>query len=145
MSVRSYTKIWLHIIFATHNREKSLADKELRKKLSNYFYQYSKGKDIYMKINFVNLDHVHILIDLPTKISIADIMQLLKGSSSNWINKQVNFKFAWSKGYAAFSVSESNIDKVVKYILNQEEHHREKSFSEEYEEFLTKHKIVENR
>ena len=61
------------------------------------------------------------------------------------INKQVNYKFLWSKGYAAFSVSESNIDKVIKYIVNQEEHHHKMSFIHEYDEFLQKHKVVLNR
>lgn len=98
-----------------------------------------------MKVNYVNPDHVHALIDLPTDKTIADTLHLLKGSSSNWINKQINFKFAWAKGYAAFSVSESNLKKVVDYILNQEEHHRVKSFAEEYEEFLQKHNVVVNR
>ena len=61
------------------------------------------------------------------------------------INKQVNYKFLWSKGYAAFSVSESNIDNVVKYIVNQEEHHHKMSFIHEYDEFLQKHNVVLNR
>lgn len=145
MSVRSYTKVWLHIIWGTHNREKSLTKKEFRKNLVDYFYKYSKEKNIYMKVNFVNSDHVHVLIDLPTDKTIADVLHLFKGSSSNWINKQVGFKFAWAKGYAVFSVSESNLGKVVDYINNQEEHHRVKSFSDEYAEFLKKHKVVINR
>ena len=107
-------------------------------------YQYANEKSIYMKINYVNSDHVHVLIDLPTSKTIEDILHLLKGSSSNWINKQVNFKFSWSKGYAVFSVSESNLDRVVKYIANQDEHHRKKSYLEEYEMFLQKHKISVN-
>lgn len=144
MSVRSFTKIWVHIIWGTQNREKSLIDKDLRKRLSEYFYKYSNEKDIYMKINYINSDHVHALIDLPTNKTLEDILHLLKGSSSNWINRQVNFKFSWGKGYAAFSVSESNLDRVIKYIINQEEHHRKKSFAEEYDEFQLKHKISIN-
>ena len=97
-----------------------------------------------MKANFVNIDHVHALIDLPTNLSIEEVLHLLKGASSNWLNKKVKYKFSWGKGYAAFSVSESNLGKVVKYIQNQEEHHRYKSFEEEYEEFLMKHKISIN-
>lgn len=144
MSLRSYTKVWLHVIWGTHNREKSLTNKELRKNLSAYFYKYSKEKNIYMKCNYVNSDHSHALISLPTDKTIADVLHLLKGSSSNWINKQVGFKFAWAKGYAAFSVSESNLGNVVNYINNQEEHHRVKSFADEYDAFLQKHKIVIN-
>lgn len=98
-----------------------------------------------MKINYVNSDHVHTVIDLPTNITIEEVLHLYKGSSSNWVNKQVKYKFRWGTGYAAFSVSESNIDKVVKYILNQEGHHRKLSFIEEYEEFLEKHKVAINR
>jgi putative transposase len=142
MSVRSYTKVWLHIIWATHNREKTLIDRKLRKDLSQYYYEYSEKKKIYMKINFVNAEHVHALIDLPTNLTIEDVFHLYKGSSSNWINKLVGFDFSWGKGYAAFSVSESNIEKVEEYILNQEEHHRKKSFREEYEAFLTKYTII---
>ncbi|RJP57392.1 MAG: hypothetical protein C4543_09855 [Ignavibacteriales bacterium] len=66
MSVRSYTKVWLHLIWGTQKREKSLVGKELRKNLSNFFHNYSKEKEIYMKVNYVNSDHVHALIDLPT-------------------------------------------------------------------------------
>ena len=145
MSVRSYTKIWLHLIWVTHNREKSLPDKILRRKLSEYLYEYSKEKNIYMKTNYVNSDHVHALIDLPTDKTIEDIFHLLKGSSSHWINKQVSYKFSWAKGYAAFSVSESNVDKVFMYIQNQKEHHRKIGLAEEYEKFLKKYNIVLNQ
>lgn len=144
MSVRSYTKIWVHLIWGTYNREKSLIDIELRKKLSQFYYSYTKEKDIYQKINFVNPDHVHMLIELPTNKTIQDLMQLIKGASSHWINQQINFKFSWARGYAAFSVSESNINKVVSYIKTQTEHHKKKRFSEEFEEFLGKHNLIES-
>ncbi len=97
-----------------------------------------------MKKNYINADHVHALIDLPTHLSIEDLFQLLKGRSSNWINAEnlTPGKFAWGRGYAAFSVSHSNLEKVVEYISNQAEHHRVKSFTEEYEEFIRKHGLV---
>jgi len=78
-----------------------------------------------MKINYVNADHVHSLIDLPTAFSIEKLMQLLKGSSSHWINSNnvISGKFAWGRGYGAFSVSESNVNQVARYIANQKEHH----------------------
>lgn len=98
-----------------------------------------------MKINYVNSDHVHAIIDLPTNITIEDVFHLYKGSSSNWINKQVSYKFGWNVGYAAFSVSESNIDRAVKYIVSQEGHHHKMSFTEEYEEFMKKHQVIVNR
>ena len=142
MSVRSYTKVWPHSVWSTYNRERTLIDKNLRIDISKYLYEYADEKKIYMKVNYVNPEHVHSLIDLPTNMKIEEAFHLLKGSSSRWINNRVNFKFSWGKGYAAFSVSESNIEKVVKYILSQEEHHHVKSFSEEYEDFLKKHNLL---
>lgn len=136
MSVRSYTKIWIHLIWGTQDHKKILLDKEFRNKISSHLNEYSKSKNIYMKTNYVNADHVHCLIDLPTNKNVEETLQLLKGESSSWINKQITSKFSWAKGYAALSVSESNLGKVVKYIANQEEHHHTKSFTEEYEEFL---------
>ncbi|MBI5661049.1 MAG: IS200/IS605 family transposase [Ignavibacterium album] len=140
MSLHSYSKCWLHIIFGTLNKEKIL-HKEARVKLSEYFYEYSKEKNIYMKINYVNADHTHLLIDLPTSLSIEEVLQLYKGSSSNWINKSdlLNTKFSWGRGYGVFSVSESAVGRVCEYISNQGEHHRVKSFTEEYKEFITKY------
>lgn len=96
-----------------------------------------------MKINFINAEHVHTLIDLPTTLSIEECFKLLKGSFSHYINQNrlVNTKFRWARGYGAFSVSESNVQKVVDYIKNQEEHHRVKTFTEEYELFMKKYGI----
>ncbi len=123
MSVRSYTKIWLHLIWGTHNRNKLLLEKSLRKELSTHLYKYSKEKGIYMKINYVNSDHVHAIISLPTNYTIENVLKLIKGNSSYWINKKIGSKFSWARGYAAFSVSESVLSKVENYIKNQEEHH----------------------
>jgi len=94
-----------------------------------------------MKINHVNADHVHALIDLPTNFTIEDIVQLFKGSSSHWINSNdvVSGKFAWGRGYGAFSVSESNVDAVAKYIAKQEQHHHVRMFTEELKEFIERH------
>ncbi len=142
MSVRSYSRVWLHMVWSTYNRERTLIDRQLRKDISQYLYKYSEEKKIYMKINYVNPEHVHALIDLPTNLTIEDLFHLYKGSSSNYINKQVSFKFWWGKGYGIFSVSESKVDQVVQYIINQEDHHRKKCFSEEYEDFLKKYNIM---
>jgi putative transposase len=86
-----------------------------------------------MKINYVNAEHVHILVDLPTGMSIEEMMQLLKGASSHWVNQRdlLAEKFAWGRGYGAFSVSHSGVADVCRYIAGQEEHHRKRSFSEE--------------
>ena len=143
MSKHSYTRCWLHLIWGTLNREEIL-QRPARKQVSKYLYDYAKEKQIYMKINFVNADHVHCLIDLPTNYSIEDIFKLLKGSSSYWIGKcdLITGKFAWARGYAAFSVSHSNVSTVANYIANQEEHHKIKTYKEEYEVFIKKHNLV---
>jgi putative transposase len=89
----------------------------------------------------VNADHVHALIDFPTAFSIEELMQLLKGSSSHWINANdiMTGKFAWGRGYGAFSVSESNVDQVARYIAHQGEHHRMRPFAEELRGFIDRH------
>jgi len=94
-----------------------------------------------MKINYVNADHVHTLIDLPTHLPLDEVVQLLKGSSSYWINANdlVAGKFAWGRGYGVFSISESNVTRVAKYIAGQEEHHRVALFSDEFARFFTRH------
>lgn len=137
MSVHSYSRCWVHLIWATLNREKSLTP-AARTQLSKFLSDYSQSKRIYMKINYVNADHVHVLIDLPTNYSLEDVAKLFKGSSSHWINQNriIAGKFAWGRGYGAFSVSESKVDVVAKYIATQEEHHRQKSFAEEFETFI---------
>ena len=146
MSLHSYTKIWIHIIWETLDREKLLFDKTA-KNVSEFLFNYSKEKNIFMKINYVNPEHTHALIDLPTNITIEDCVKLFKGASSHYINQNrlVRTKFSWGRGYAAFSVSESQLDKVIDYIKNQKEHHRIKTYAEEYEEFLAKYKIQVNR
>ena len=94
-----------------------------------------------MKINFVNADHVHALIDLPTNLSIEEVMQLFKCGSSHWINENnlVVDKFGWGRGYGVFSVSESGVAEVCAYIANQEEHHRKRDFVEELKLFVERY------
>ena len=140
MSLHSYTKLWIHIIWETLNREKFLNEKA-GKTVSEYLFNYSKEKNVFMKINYVNPEHVHALIDIPTNLSMEDTVKLFKGSSSHYINQEgiVLGKFSWGRGYAAFSVSESQVEKVVEYIKNQKEHHRVKSYAEEYDLFMRKY------
>lgn len=140
MSLHSYSRVWLHIVWATLER-RPLLDKPSAAKVSTHLHDYAKEKNIYMKINFVNPDHVHALIDLPTSLCIEDMMQLLKGSSSHWINEQnlVAGKFGWGRGYGVFSVSESGVAEVCAYIANQEEHHRKRDFVEELKLFVERY------
>ncbi|PYK71590.1 MAG: IS200/IS605 family transposase [Verrucomicrobia bacterium] len=140
MSVHSYSRCWVHLIWGTLNREK-LLNKQAAARLSRYLTEYADTKSVYMKINYVNADHVHALIDLPTGLSIEELIQFLKGSSSRWVNSNniLAGKFAWGRGYGAFSVSESNIARVAAYIAGQEEHHRVHTFADELREFIERH------
>jgi REP element-mobilizing transposase RayT len=121
-----------------------LLTKSAAVKLSTQLYEYANEKDIYMKINFVNADHAHVLIDLPASKTIEDTVQLLKGASSHWVNENdlISGKFGWQRGYGAFSVSHSGLDDVCAYVANQEEHHRKKSFSEELKQFVGRYGLA---
>ncbi|HEX3798137.1 MAG TPA: IS200/IS605 family transposase [Verrucomicrobiae bacterium] len=143
MSHNSYSRCWLHLVWATHARERLLPP-GAAVKVSDFLTQYARDKGLYMKINFVNADHVHTLIDLPTNMTIEDAAQLFKGASSHWINSSnlIRGKFAWGKGYGAFSVSQSDVARVAEYISDQAEHHRTKSFAEEYERFVKVYGLV---
>ncbi len=140
MSQHSYSKIWVHLVWSTLNREPMLSP-TAGVKAAGWLREYAASKDIYLRNCFFNADHVHVLIDLPTSRSIEELMQLFKGASSHWINEQglVNGKFGWGRGYGAFSVSESNVAEVVAYIAGQEEHHRRRSFDEELKLFVQRH------
>ena len=140
MSTHSYTRLWTHLIWETLSREPML-DKRAAANASSYLTDYSKQRGIYMKINYFNADHTHALIDLPTNICIEELIKLFKGSSSHWINQQKMLKghFAWGRGYGAFSVSHSDVEKVAKYIANQEEHHRKRTYAEEFGLFVKRY------
>lgn len=140
VSVHSYSRCWIHLIWGTLNREK-LLDKEAAARLSHHLTEYAGTKDVYLKINFANADHVHALVDLPTNLSIEELIQLLKGNTSHWVNANnlLHGKFAWGRGYGAFSVSESNVNRVAAYIAGQEEHHRQRTFADELRELIERH------
>lgn len=135
-----YTKVLLHFIWSTKNRE-PLINKELKPLLLQHLKENSIKKEIFIDaINCVS-DHIHLLISLGTEQTIAKTAMLIKGESSFWMNKQnlIKSKFEWQDEYIALSVSYSAIDKVRAYILNQETHYKKKTFAEEYEEFLEMH------
>jgi len=137
MSTHSYSRVWTHLIWETLSRE-AMLDKRAAAKASAFLSDYSLQKGIYMKINYFNADHTHALIDLPTNICIEEVLKLFKGSSSHWINQQriVKGHFFWGRGYGAFSVSHSDVDRVARYIANQEEHHRKQTYAEEFDLFV---------
>ncbi len=97
-----------------------------------------KGKPII--INGMS-DHIHLLILLPPNVSISDAMRFIKANSSKWAKERFGIKFAWQKGYGAFSVSRSNVDVVAKYIKNQELHHKGFDFKTEFVSLLDKNDV----
>jgi len=135
-----FVKVWIHLVWSTKNREPYL-DKSIRQNVFAHIKENARKKDIY--IDFINgyTDHVHCLISLGLDQTIAKTVQLLKGESSFWINKQQLTKqhFEWQDEYFAVSVSESVVDRVRDYIRNQEEHHKHKTFQQEYEDFISKY------
>ena len=137
----SFVKVYIHFVWSTKNRIPFLETKEIRQKVWTHIKENAKEKGIY--IDFINgyTDHCHCLISLGVDQTIQKVMQLIKGESSFWINKEklTSEKFQWQSEYFAVSVSESMVDKVRNYIKNQESHHSKKSFKEEYEEFILKY------
>ena len=135
-----YIRIWIHIIWTTKNRERIIT-KQIKSKLLNHIRENAKTKNIF--IDFINCEpeHIHATISLGSDQTISKVMQLIKGESSNWVNKNklVQGHFEWQDEYIAVSVSESMINKIRDYIKNQEKHHRRKSFAEEYNEFIEKY------
>src|SRR5260370_31125492 len=132
-----FGKVWIHFVWSTKNREPYLRD-EIRKEVFQHIRDNAMSKEIYLDFIGGYIDHVHCLISLGTSQTIEKIMQLIKGESSFWINqnKLCRGKFGWQDEYSAVSVSETMVEGVRKYIANQEEHHRKKSFDEEFEGFM---------
>jgi len=141
----SFYKIWLHVVFGTKNRL-PLISSSIEKPLYKYLSKQLEKLECQVEVINGMPDHIHILISSNPKLSIADILKQIKGASSHWINQQdlITQKFAWQTGYGAFSVSESQLDKVKSYIENQKNHHQKISFNDEYNQFLKIHNVEIN-
>ncbi|MBD1385773.1 IS200/IS605 family transposase [Mucilaginibacter rigui] len=132
----SFVKIWVHLVFSTKNRQPWM-NKELRYKMHQHIIENCKKKEIFLQAINGYTDHIHCLISLGKDQSISKIVQLIKGESSFWVNKQrfLDETFGWQDDYFAVSVSESQVETVIGYIKNQEKHHAKKTFAEEADEF----------
>ena len=135
-----FVKIWIHAVWATKNRE-TMLEKSIRQSVFEHIHQNAFKKDILMDIVSGYSQHVHCLFRLKNDQTISKVMQLIKGESSFWINQQklIKTKFQWQEEYFAVSVSESQVDALRKYIQTQEEHHKKKTYMQEYEEFIQKY------
>jgi len=140
---QSLSRLWTHLIFSTKDRLPFLADKVIRTEMHAYLAQMLRTHDCETRIVGGVEDHVHALFALSRKYPIATVIKEVKRTSSSWI-KQTSRKFSkfyWQGGYAAFSVSESRLREVTRYIETQEEHHKRLTFQDEYRAFLKAHAV----
>jgi len=138
----TYSQCYLHLVFAVKNRE-SLISKSWKESLEKYISGIVQGEGHKLLAIGTMPDHIHIFIGYNMNQLISDLVECIKTSSNKWIkvNRVTPFRFSWQKGYGCFSHSQSQIDSVVNYILNQESHHKKRSFKEEYLEILAKNSV----
>jgi len=136
----SYTNLLYHIVYATKQRAPLITNR-LRPRLHEYLGGTVRGLGgIAIEVNGTS-DHVHVLAKLRPTMSISDFMSKLKSGSSGWAKRQTSGRFGWQARFGAFTVSESQVERVRLYVRNQEEHHRKVSFDEEFRSLLRAHNI----
>jgi putative transposase len=140
---QSLARLWTHLIFSTKERYPFLSDQKIRNDMHRYLATVLRSHDCETIVVGGCADHVHVLFALSRNHSIADIAKETKRTSSAWIKttERRYSKFRWQAGYGAFSVSQSHVARVQRYIENQEEHHRRNTFQEEFRAFLRKYQI----
>ncbi len=136
----SNTKLLYHCIFSTKGRRAFIKD-AIQQRLYPYIASILRAKDSDLLAVGGTADHVHLLVELPATLPVADAMRLVKTNSSKWLRETfpTHRAFGWQTGYGAFTVSASAKDDVIRYIGNQEQHHRSRTFESEFVEFLNRH------
>lgn len=139
---QSLAKLYVHAIFSTKNREPILAE-DWRDELFNVLGGAASNLDCPPVIVGGFTDHVHIVFQLGRTITLSDALKTIKSSSSAWVNQTRGLRrpFQWQSGYAAFSVSQSSVEAVTKYVRNQPEHHAKQSFQDELREWLRRYMV----
>lgn len=138
----SYSSLYFHCVFSTKLRQKFITP-ELQKRL----YPYIAGIARENKMKLLSVggmpDHIHLLLSLPKTLSVSKSLQIIKGGSSKWIHETfpAHHEFVWQKGYGAFSLGVSEIERTRKYIENQSEHHKQRDFKKEFLLFLARNRI----
>jgi putative transposase len=135
----SFSRIHLHLVFSTKDRRNAIA-KEWQPRLWAYLGGICRNHEIIPLAIGGTENHVHLLIQLPPTIAPAKAVALLKANSSKWMGEQ-GHAFSWQEGYGAFSVSSSNLDRVIRYIQDQDAHHRKTNFEDEFRALLRKHGV----
>lgn len=138
----TYTQCHFHLIFSPKHRQ-ALIKKQWKDQLEKYITGIVQNRKHKLLAIYAMPDHIHIFIGYNVNDLIPDLVENIKTSSNDWIKKEnlSVFKFDWQKGYGAFTHSKSQVDTVVKYIMNQEKHHFKKSFKEEYFDILIKNAV----
>ena len=138
----AFVRIWVHAVWGTKNRYPYLV-KEVKQKVINHIKENARQKEIFIDCINGYHEHLHCLLGLNAEMSISKTIQLIKGESAFWINREkiTKEKFEWANEYFAISVSESQLEKVRAYINNQEEHHKKTGFTEEYQKFIQTYKF----
>lgn len=142
----SFVRIWVHCVWSTKNRAAFLNNNN-KNIIINHIVENAKEKGIFIDSINGDKEHLHCLISLSPNEPISKTIQLIKGESSFWINKSnlVKTKFEWGDEYFAVSVSESSVQAIREYIRNQEDHHKKKTWTEEYKEFIQNYNFDEFR
>jgi putative transposase len=142
----TYTQCYFHVVFVVKNRD-AIIRKEWKKEMEMYITGIIQTYRHKMLAIGSMADHLHFLIGYNVNRLIPDLVEEIKTSTNSWIKRErlSKFKFEWQKGYGAFTHSHSQIDNVIKYILSQEEHHKKRSFKDEYLEMLEKNDVVFNQ
>ena len=137
-----YYKIWIHLVWSAKNRYPFLND-EIRHKIFKHISDNAEEKGFFIDMINGYTDHCHVLISLNPKYAISEVVNNFKGEASHWINseKLTTTHFAWQEGYSAFSVSESQVEKVRNYIKRQEEHNKKQSLVVELKKLFELHNI----
>ena len=133
-----YIKVYIHFLWTTKYRTPFLHSPDLRVKVWTHIKENAALNKIYVDTVNGHTEHCHCLVSMHHNHTMSKVMQLMKGESSNWINKHnlCEQRFEWQEEYFATSVSESAVGKVRRYIQNQEEHHRKKPFQQEYDDLI---------
>ncbi len=138
---QSFASLYLHLVFSTKNREPRIAS-ELQPQLFEYIGGIARKCDCQLHAAGGMPDHVHLLVSSARTMSVSDLLRTIKASSSNWLHEEMSRPdIAWQTGYAAFSVSHSNVPSVREYLACQAEHHRTVTFQEGFRAFLKRHNI----
>ena len=139
----TFSQIYIHLVFSVKHRE-ALIDKEMKDELLKFIAGiFGKKNHKLLAINAMP-DHIHIFFDMNPDVRLMDLVREIKANSSRFIHSAFpgKIKFQWQEGYGAFSYAQSQKKIVINYIMNQEEHHRKRSFRDEYIEFLKRYEIT---